>query len=315
MEPENAENNPNLYDPLKLDVVEKWLDSLDVSEATKRQYKRCLRYFCDYARSCGLDFDGMEPEDVLGYKKHLLLEKKLSPSTASLYLSGIRSYYRFAEDQGLANIARNIRGETSSRDFKKDSLSPEQARKVLDSIIRVTLIGKRDYAMINLMLRIGLRDIEVSRACIGDIRSDGGVSMIYVHGKGRSEKSDFLLLDEEALSPIEEYLDERARLRGKLRGHDPLFASESNNNKGGKMSPISISAIVKAALRNAGFNSDRLTAHSLRHTAITFSLLGGATEREAQEMARHSSITTTMLYSHHIDRIANGAEWKVRNVF
>ena len=315
MNPENAENNLNPYEPIKADVVEKWLGSLDVSESTQRQYRRCMRYFCAYVRACGLDFDDMEAAHVQGYKKHLLNEKKLSPATTSLYLSGIRSYYRFAEDQGLTNIARNVRGEASSRDFKKDSLSPEQARKVLDSIIRVTLIGKRDYAMINLMLRIGLRDIEVSRACIGDIRSDGDVSMIFVHGKGRSEKSDFLLLDEEALSPIEEYLDERARLRGKLRGHDPLFASESNNNRGGKMSPISISAIVKTALRNAGFDSDRLTAHSLRHSAITFSLQGGATEREAQEMARHSSITTTMLYSHHIDRVANAAEWKVRNVF
>lgn len=313
MKPENDEKNP--YDPIKQDIVKKWLDWLDVSEATKRQYKRCLRYFCDYVRACGFDFDDMEAEHILGYKQYLLNEKKLSPATTSLYLSGIRSYYRFAEDQGLANIARNIRGESSSRDFKKDTLSPEQARKVLDSIIRVTLIGKRDYAMINLMLRTGLRDIEVSRACVGDIRSDGDVSMLYVHGKGRSEKSDFVLLDEDALSPIEEYLDERTRLRKKPRAHEPLFASESNNNKGGKMSPITISTIVKTALRNAGFDSDRLTAHSLRHTAITFSLLGGATEREAQEMARHSSITTTMLYSHHLDRIANGAEWKVKNVF
>ena len=55
----------------------------------------------------------------------------------------------------------------------------------------------------------------------------------------------------------------------------------------------------------------RLTAHSLRHTASTLSLQGGATIQEAQALGRHASIDTTMLYAHNIERIAQAPERKI----
>ena len=61
-------------------------------------------------------------------------------------------------------------------------------------------------------------------------------------------------------------------------------------------------------MRAAGIDDERLAAHSSRHTTITFFLLGGASERDAQQMARHAVISTTMIYSHNIDRIKNAAE-------
>lgn len=49
----------------------------------------------------------------------------------------------------------------------------------------------------------------------------------------------------------------------------------------------------------------------MRHTAVTLALLGGATPQEAQAMARHSSITTTMIYAQNLDRISHATELKV----
>ena len=66
--------------------------------------------------------------------------------------------------------------------------------------------------------------------------------------------------------------------------------------------------IVKNRLRACGLDSDRLTAHSLRHTGITLALLHGSTLAEAQQMARHSSINTTMIYNHAIERANNQSE-------
>lgn len=80
------------------------------------------------------------------------------------------------------------------------------------------------------------------------------------------------------------------------------------------MTTRSISRIAKDTLRQAGYDSPRLTAHSMRHTAVTLALLGGATPQEAQAMARHSSITTTMIYAHNLDRISHSAELKVEAV-
>ncbi len=57
-----------------------------------------------------------------------------------------------------------------------------------------------------------------------------------------------------------------------------------------------------------GLDSKRLTAHSLRHTAITLSIKGGASLQQAQAMARHSDPKTTMIYFHNLNRLQAGAE-------
>ena len=68
---------------------------------------------------------------------------------------------------------------------------------------------------------------------------------------------------------------------------------------------------MKEALKRIGIDDPRFTAHSLRHSAITFALLAGAELADAQAMARHADISTTMVYSHHVDRMANAAEDRV----
>ena len=64
-------------------------------------------------------------------------------------------------------------------------------------------------------------------------------------------------------------------------------------------------------MRKIGLNSDRLTAHSLRHTAITLALKGGATIQEAQALGRHANINTTLIYAHNIDRLTQAPERKI----
>lgn len=292
------------FAPLDEEVIARWLDSLDLSSSTKDTYKRAFKSFCAFVRDTSLDFDALTKRDIVSFREYLVVEKRLKPTTVSNYLGAVRSFFSYAEDNGISNIARGVRGERASRDFKKASLSVDQARRLLESIDRDTEAGMRDYALLNLMLRTGLRDIEVVRADCGDIRSDSGVDVLYIQGKGRPGKDNYVVLTERALSPIREYLS----MRGNSHDAAPLFASVARRNAGARLTTRSVSRIVKEALRGIGINDPRYTAHSLRHTAITFSLLGGATEREAQQMARHADISTTMIYAHNIDRIKNAAE-------
>lgn len=166
---------------------------------------------------------------------------------------------------------------------------------------------KRDYAILSLMLRTGLRDIEVVRADVGDIKPHSGVMVLFVHGKGRSEKDDFVVLTDALLADINRYLD----ARDPHSPADPLFASTSNRNKGGRLTTRSVSGIVKQALRNIGLDSERYTAHSLRHTSVTYALMAGAALEETQKMARHADISTTMVYAQHVDRVRSNAEARV----
>lgn len=92
---------------------------------------------------------------------------------------------------------------------------------------------------------------------------------------------------------------------------DPLFASTSNHNKGEHLTTRSVSSIVEQALRNIGLDSERYTAHPLRHTSFTHALMASASFEETQRKARHADISTTMIYAHHVGRVRHASEHRV----
>jgi integrase/recombinase XerD len=69
---------------------------------------------------------------------------------------------------------------------------------------------------------------------------------------------------------------------------------------------------MKRYLQKAGLKTDRISAHSLRHTFVTLAIEGGATLPQIQTSARHSSPETTMRYFHNRDRLKNAAEKAIK---
>ena len=286
-------------------LLEKFIYSLDVAEKSKDTYRKALKQFFIYVSEN--KFKNITRDTVLVYKEALRV-KKLSAYTISSYIVSVRKFFEYAESLKLyPNIAKGIKGIKQPKGFRKDALTVDQVKKVLNKIDRSTLEGKRDFALINLLIRTGLRTIEIIRADIEDIRQEGGEALLSIQGKGRDTKDEIVLLTGETLTPIREYLSGR----GSLENTAPLFASLSDRNKDKRLTTRSISRIVKTHLRDTGLNDKRLTAHSLRHTAVTLSLLGGATIQEAQTLARHANINTTLIYSHNIERVGKAPERKI----
>jgi site-specific recombinase XerD len=113
-------------------------------------------------------------------------------------------------------------------------------------------------------------------------------------------------LTEKAYAPIREYLKTR-----KDKTDAPLFTSQSNNNKGGRMTTKAISSIVKKGLKAIGLDGKEFTAHSLRHTTAVNILKAGGSIYSAQVTLRHSSPATTQIYTESIkeeQRLENPAE-------
>lgn len=288
-------------------LIDKYFKSLDVNENTKRSYRRALKQFVLYANTEGI----AEPtrSDIIAYKNYLM--KNYTPCTVSSYMTPLRGLYAYLENEGIGkNIAKGIKGGKHQSGFKKDPLTVDQAKDLLIEIDNTDLKGKRDLAIINLLIRTGLRTIELERANIEDIRQESGEALLYIQGKGRHSKDEFVLLTQATLKPIYDYLT----ARGKAEDDEPLFISLSNKNYGGRLTTRSISRVVKANLKASGIESDRITAHSLRHTAVTLSLLAGATIQEAQGLARHKNINTTMIYAHNINRVKNAPERKIDQI-
>ena len=155
-----------------------------------------------------------------------------------------------------------------------------------------SLISLRNYAMLNLMLRTGLRTIEVSRADVGDVVIKRERRVLKVWGKGHAEKDDFVVLTDEAWLPIEQYLQER----GECKPDEPLFATNGFGHNGGRMSTRSIQDICKKNLRAIGLDGHEYSAHSLRHTTGTQILKNGGSMMDVQQVLRHTSPSTSQLY-------------------
>jgi len=286
-------------------LIGRFLSAQDVKQTSKDTYRKGLERFFAWIT----EQDGANPtrEDILAFKGYLDAQG-LSSFTLSTYLVAVRKFFEWAEGMKYyPNIARGIKGAKKARGFRKDPLTVDQVKELLSRVDRSTLQGKRDYALLNLLIRTGLRTVEVIRADAGDIRQESGEAVLWIQGKGRDTKDEFVLLTQDTLKPLNEYLNSRGRVEDKA----PLFTSLSDRNRDQRLTTRTIREIVKQNLKGIGLDNERLTAHSLRHTAITLSLMGGATIQEAQALGRHSNINTTLIYAHNINRIAQAPERKI----
>lgn len=305
MNPDFQKNEPMkqlIFQQNKLeDLFKNFIVFIDASPNTIRTYRGSLKQWFLYLRQNQIA--NPTAETVRQYRDHLQ-ESGKKATTVKNYIVAVKRFFQWTEEAGLyPNIAKFIKSGRLSQNFKKDYLTSSQARQILNHVDRSTVKGKRDYAMLVMMLTMGLRTIEVSRADIDDIRTKGNATVLYVQGKGHHEKDDLIRMPQHVESAIRDYLS--VRKANDLS--EPLFTSTSNHNVDGRMTTRSIRRIVKTAFVSAGYDSPRLTAHSTRHTAATLSLLNGATLQQAQELLRHRNIGTTEIYAHNIDATTNPA--------
>ena len=297
---EIAQYNSNLNN-----MVDRFVQYLDVSPLSTRSYMVGVRVFLKYLSDNSIKTPTRET--ILQYKKELSLTK--SANTISLYLSALRKFFGWCESEGLyQDITKGVKNPRIDAGHKKDAFTAQQIKQIISGIDRDTLKGKRDYALFCLVSATGLRTCEVMRADIGDLRNVYGENCLYIQGKGNSSKS-FVKISEHVMSAISAYLE----ARGHVSDNEPLFASLSHRNSGKRMTTRSISRICKSAMRHSGFDSRRLTAHSLRHTAVTVALMAGMSLQAVSQFARHSNISVTMIYAHDVERLKSRVESAISN--
>ena len=285
-------------------LYDSWISYVDASPKTIDTYQKSIKQFAVYASDNGIQ----QPtrDDIIAYREYLKLNHK--PTTVQAYLTAVKLFFKWTAQEGIyPNVAEHIKGAKIDTEHKKDYLTTAQSLKLLESVDRSTLKGLRDYALLALLITTGLRTVSVINADIGDIRTAGDDTVLYYKGKGHEEKAVYSKLAE----PVEEAVREYLKARGEKDRTKPLFASIAHRNSGGRLTTRSISRIAKEHFIDIGLDSDRITAHSLRHTAATLNLLNGGTIEETRQMLDHSSINTTMIYSHALERAKNNSEKRV----
>ena len=274
--------------------VSRFLADSGFRPTTRATYECALKSFYGWCTGAGISLP--TTVDVNHWRDFLLARYALA--TAQTYLTVVKLFFCWTALQGyypdVAYGVRKIRlGKVQSRDF----LPAADIKHILQSLKDCGQY--RDYVMVSLMVTCGLRVSEVYHLDINDLFCIGRQHLLRIHGKGRDGKSDCVAVSEAMAKLLQKYLSWRQQT---LKTDDallsPMFVSAGRRCADGRLRSRSVSRIVKQALRRAGFDSPRLTAHSLRHTAVTLALIGGASLQQAQQYARHRRIETTQIYAH-----------------
>lgn len=214
-----------------------------------------------------------------------------SPCRAKLMVTALRSFFRFLLEHGeievnLATVVPSVANWRLSPVPK--FLSQEDVDRVLDSCDRSTALGLRNYAILLLLARLGLRAGEVAKLELDDI--DWRAGELTVHGKGFV--CDRLPLTHEVGEALSDYLShgrpECSTRRIFIRSRAPI---RQIGEKG------AVTTVVRRAIQKAGVRAPSQGAHLLRHSLATCMLRGGASMAEIGEILRHRSPNTTEIYA------------------
>ena len=218
---------------------------------------------------------------------------KRSVSGARDLASALRSFLRFLHVAGLIDAplvwavpsVADLRDRTLPR-----GLEPAAVRKMLASCDRRRTVGRRDYAILLLLSRLGLRRGEVAAIQLEDV--DWRAGELLVRGKG--SRQDVLPLPVDIGEAVVSYLRRRPRCESRA-----LFLRMTAPLRG--LRPHTVGWIVREACTRAGL--PRVGAHRLRHTAATEMLRRGASLAEIGQVLRHCEQKTTAIYAK-VDREA-----------
>ena len=259
---------------------------------------------------------------------HTYLDQRFSNlRTKNGYLTAVRQFLNWLVPlhPGLVNPADFVQGWRCSRQHTRRHLPVEDAKALLAALEsdprKTDLQRARNVAMAYLMLKTGLRTIEVSRARIEHLQElvPGEKWRLWVHGKGRASADESVQVLKEVYERITAYLALRP---GPLQGSEPLFATTACLDRGGhvvtpaglKLSTRTIHRIITEGLLLAGVKKPGIVVHSLRHSTPTFALLNDANPTRVQKMMRHQHYATTEIYVEEVQRLLEGAEDAVTQI-
>lgn len=294
-----------------------WLNYADIKNPIRQDIVSYRQWLCTEHEAITLD-------NVTGWRYRTdkagdTIKINCKPNTVAQYLRSVCQFFKWTAANGLypdiaANIhAPKIKHDTHKKDAltakdvliieqsiadnmgKRQQIAQEAQKDTAGRIQRTTEQGKRLFAMYLLAVNAGLRTVEISRANIKDLEIKSGQAWLYIWGKGHTEPDQKKPLAPEVLAAVQDYLQSRT---DKPNGNSPLFVGTSNRSKGKRIATTTISTMLKKAMQDAGYNSERLTAHSLRHTAGTNVQELTGDIYTTQKYMRHSNPATTEIYLH-----------------
>jgi len=272
-------------------LINDFVAERDVKEATRAQYKTNLNQWFRWLNVQKVDVRNPRKADAIAFKDHL--NKTKSTYTIASYVTVLKLFYKWLDDQGIYdNIAAPVKFPKRSDHHTKGYLKQDQVIELLASMPGNTSSDFRNFAIVNLMLRTGMRRCEVVRMNVEDLIISNDVYQLHIQRKGRIAKDQTITLDKAIVDPIHDYLS----LRDTVADSSPVFINHSRFNINQRINEDYISRLAKESMRRIGIDRKDMTCHSFRHTAAITAIKAKALPYEVQQMLGHRSGTTTEIY-------------------
>lgn len=260
--------------------------------ATVDTYTRVARQFLTWrfgqAEVCLSD---LRPNDSIGFVQQE--SKRMAPPAVKAAANALRSFLRFGEFRGevctsLSAGVPSVATWTTTPPIPK-AIAAEHAQRAIDSCDRLTVLGRRDRAVLLLLARLGLRACEIIRLTLDDI--DWDQAQLRIHGKGG--RQSLLPLPADVGVAIAAYLQHgRPACEDRhvfLRSMAPIRALLDGSD--------GVGSIVNYALARANVDAPHRGSHQFRHALAAHMLRQGASLPEIGQVLRHRSPQTTSIYA------------------
>lgn len=265
------------------------LQERGVSQLTVQNYLHEVRLFLLQRFNSGkIRLNTLQAKDIAAF---ILSEARRSPGRIQVRSTALRSFlgFLYQSDQLPTNLATSLPASVAGRTSPLPQfLAPAQVESLLRSCDRDSVVGRRDYAVLMLLARLGLRACEVAQLNLDDINWRSGELQI----RGKSAREDRLPLP----------CDVGQALVGYLQGGRPKCSCRRvfirlKAPRLGFHGSDAVGNIVKRALQRARLCPERKGAHLLRHSLATRMLRGGASLQQIGQVLRHEQIQTTQIYA------------------
>lgn len=270
------------------------LDALDVSDATRKDYKARVGLFVDWM--AGRPFT---PNTLREYKRHLQQLTKADgqpykPASLAKYFAVARVLCAEGVRLGLLNFdpTANVRGQfVDDKKHKRHGLNHTQA---LAAMAAAKQHGAQAHALLAVLLYQGLRQAEAAALTWQDV--DAQRKLLAVLGKGRSSK-EWMPLHPHALAALQAHRPAAAEPTAHV------FTSTANRNRGQGLTVRSVNRLVMAVLERAGI--DGVTAHGTRHYFTTQLIRKGLPLTTVQRYTRHRTLEMLTVYNDEVSHEAS----------
>lgn len=265
----------------------------NASSLTVKSYREDLTALIEFLTSDDGRLPSISQLETADLRDYLaaLHEAGYAKSSISRRLASLRSFFRFAEREGLVdrNPAKPLRNPRPARKLPH-VLTTDELKRLLAAPPTDAAFGLRDRAILETMYSAGLRVSETVGINDEDLLLED--SLVRIRGKGRRER--IAPLGSYAIRALRRWLKVRRVANDQPLGPlSPVFV----NKFGRRLTTRSVARLLEKYLKITGLDL-RTSPHSLRHSFATHLLNHGADIRSVQELLGHKSLGTTQIYTH-----------------